>query len=84
MCKAKLIGGLFVESRKNWDSLNSAVEFVLGISLIFYCDNNMPRNMVNKTIWGRNLKVSIFSVTIYFLLYSEGSEACQCPKLWNR
>jgi hypothetical protein len=39
MCKAKLMGGLFVESRKSWDSLNTAFEFVLGISLIFYCDN---------------------------------------------
>jgi hypothetical protein len=38
MCKAKLMGGLFVESKKSWDSLNSAVEFVLGISLLFYSD----------------------------------------------
>jgi hypothetical protein len=38
MSKAKLMGRLFVESRKSWDSLNSSVEFVLGISLTFYCD----------------------------------------------
>jgi len=38
MCKTKLMERLFVERKKSWDSLNSAVEFVLGISLNFYCD----------------------------------------------
>jgi len=85
MCKAKLMGGLFVDSRKSCDSLNSSVEFVLGISLIFTVTTDMQRNMISKTVWGRNLKLSIiFSVIIYFVLYSEGSEACQCPKQRNQ